>query len=638
MQLEQDIPTTVLIRVYLLGPLEIYERDPSGAWILIPKEGWKNSKPARTTLKRLLVQPGRRLSRDQLADDVWSESNAEPDVYSAISLVRGVIGKSLVKLWTASYEIARQALVWTDIDACGVLLKTVEDWEQPSITALPLLEQALTLFERGELLEDEYGIWCHPFRRRAEDMLRQVRLWLAETYEVQRKPWQAGEQYRAIILRDPSDEEALQRWLEMLVRHSRRREALKCYQDMKDFAEAQGFPLSNTLEPMIASLNKQPGRALMVSPQTVQYRKESNQTKDMDIIRRQFLEAGIHAVEAAPLLPLADLFESDILERFSQALLKPLHLDETTFHHLEICTRQFWSNRQSAVLSSRDLYHPVTTHLQRMIALLEGSLLPTERMRLCSLLSQTSQLLGEISLDMEHYGQGKAFHQAALVAAQEAENHLLEVIFWGRISLACIYSGSYSDALIAVQTARSLADKHATPMIQGWLAAIEAEIQAHLSQADLCLQILEQAEHFDDQPVTPLEGYLVRFDRSLLEGYRGACFRILSHPKYNQSPIFLQKAQDALREALLSLDPLFLQRKPTLLADLAVVTIHRQDIEEACLLINQAATLAAQMHLQKVTQRLIALREPLKPWKDLAPVKTLDAHLAFLSSQRDGQH
>jgi TolA-binding protein len=40
-------------------------------------------------------------------------------------------------------------------------------------------------------------------------MLRQARLWLVESYEAQGKLWQAGEQYRAMVLTNPSDEEAL---------------------------------------------------------------------------------------------------------------------------------------------------------------------------------------------------------------------------------------------------------------------------------------------------------------------------------------------------------------------------------------------------------------------------------------------
>jgi DNA-binding SARP family transcriptional activator len=48
-----------------------------------------------------------------------------------------------------------------------------------------------------------------------------------------------------MVLTNSSDEEALQCWLEMLYRHGKRQEALKCYQDMKDFVEAQGFTFSS---------------------------------------------------------------------------------------------------------------------------------------------------------------------------------------------------------------------------------------------------------------------------------------------------------------------------------------------------------------------------------------------------------
>ena len=38
MQVEQDIPASALVRVYLLGPLAIWKKDSSGAWKLVPKE------------------------------------------------------------------------------------------------------------------------------------------------------------------------------------------------------------------------------------------------------------------------------------------------------------------------------------------------------------------------------------------------------------------------------------------------------------------------------------------------------------------------------------------------------------------------------------------------------------------------
>lgn len=62
-----------------------------------------------------------------------------------------------MKLWVAADEIAGQTLIWTNLDACAALLKEAENRGQGSIQTIPFLEQAVTLLERGELLEGEYG-------------------------------------------------------------------------------------------------------------------------------------------------------------------------------------------------------------------------------------------------------------------------------------------------------------------------------------------------------------------------------------------------------------------------------------------------------------------------------------------------
>jgi hypothetical protein len=66
-----------------------------------------------------------------------------------------------------------------------------------------------------------------------------------------------------MVLSDPSDESALQRWLEMQVRHGKRQEALKCYQEMKAFVEEQGFTFSPAIEETIRSLTQ---RAYLLLP------------------------------------------------------------------------------------------------------------------------------------------------------------------------------------------------------------------------------------------------------------------------------------------------------------------------------------------------------------------------------------
>ena len=235
------------IRVRLLGPFEVSRCSTDGTWTLIEKETWGKGRYARSTLKRLLCAPRRRVSRGVLQEDLWPE--AEPEladqyVNNAINKIRAALGKEQVKTYGSIYEIEGQASVWVDLDACGDLLREAENLGSASEQALPLLEEALAHFERGECLEGEDGLWCHATRKRGEDARRQCRLWLAQAYEVQGKVWQAGEQYRALLQSDLPDEEALCSWMSMLHRHGRTQEALKCYNDAEGHFERQGIPLS----------------------------------------------------------------------------------------------------------------------------------------------------------------------------------------------------------------------------------------------------------------------------------------------------------------------------------------------------------------------------------------------------------
>src|SRR5690242_5911824 len=63
---EQNIPTSVLVRVYVLGPLEVWKRETSGTWKRVEKGEWGKGKPARSVFKRLLAASGRRLSRSKI--------------------------------------------------------------------------------------------------------------------------------------------------------------------------------------------------------------------------------------------------------------------------------------------------------------------------------------------------------------------------------------------------------------------------------------------------------------------------------------------------------------------------------------------------------------------------------------------
>jgi DNA-binding SARP family transcriptional activator len=262
--LEQHIPDSCLLSVFVYGPLEVWKRDISGHWELVGKEAWGKGRSARTVFKRLLVAPGRRLSRGAIQDDLWPDADdfvlVDKTIYNAINRIRRVTGKELVRTHGGSYEIADQLLIWTDYDVCEELLKEAENCGSTSAQSRPLLEQALGYLEQGELVEGESGTWVYGPRQKSEGLLRQCRFWLAQIYEGQGKLWQAGELYRAMLQNPPLDEDALCRLIAMFHRQGQTYKALKCFQEYKTSIENQGYTLSAALEHIVDTLQ---GHAVM---------------------------------------------------------------------------------------------------------------------------------------------------------------------------------------------------------------------------------------------------------------------------------------------------------------------------------------------------------------------------------------
>ena len=352
---------------------------------------------------------------------------------------------------------------------------------------------------------------------------------------------------------------------------------------------------------------------------------------NITVNRRDFFrQTGHAAITGAAILATHDIPSDELLSRFIRAVKKPSTIDTSTLSYLERHTKTYWQDRHGAILPSIDLFSYATEHFQRIVSLLEGSYLPSVRTRLCTIASWSALLVGELLIDMGYYSKARMYHQAALVAAQEADNTALQAVAWGRTSLGWIYSKNMSEALACIQQGRLLAKGNASITIRAWLAAIEAEIQANLANSDACLKALDDAEKFEDRDSSPEDSYMILFDRTLLNGYQGVCFRRLYRPGDAKTSIFLENAQEILRSALASLDPIMKQRRPTFLTDLADAYLRQGEIEEACRQANHALIAASEIKLQKVIKRLHDLRQELEPWKDTSHVKEFDKNLLSL--------
>ena len=332
-----------------------------------------------------------------------------------------------------------------------------------------------------------------------------------------------------------------------------------------------------------------------------------------------------------------DLLNNELLDRFFRALKKPSTIDERTLRYFELRTEGYWQDRHSAALASSDLLSYAIEHLQKVIILLEGSLLPSTRTRLCCIASGIAQLAGHLLFDMSELAQARNFHQLAITAAQEGGNQSLEAVAWGRMSFTWTYNENALEAFHCIQEARRLAARNVNTTVRAYLAAVEAEIQAILGNRECCLKALDGAERVEDRLYPQEEMYWLRFDRSRLAGYQGICFRRLYHPEDARTHAFLNEAQRILTDALTLLDPARIQRRPALLIDIASTYAQQGNVEGACEQATQALSIMAQTKSQAVAKRLLTLRHELEPWNDTHYVNNLDQQMIALTILRDSR-
>ncbi len=654
--IEIEAPS-VLVRVWLLGPFVVHCRKDDGTWHEIDQATWDKYSYGRPLLQRLLCSSRRRVERTTLIDDLWPRSDISASVErypsDAAYHLRQILRISdIVKTYgnKSGYELQGQSVVWVDVDECEILLKEAERIGYTSAPALELLERAHEHFQRGGFLEGQPGQWCYARRATVERLAYRCHLWLAQAYEHQGMVGQAEIEYSRLLEEQPDDEDVLCLFISMLHRQGMTHQVRKCYEHIKQRLKQEGWQLSPATTTFIARILNSP-RQIELSlteriaqpflPKDDERQAKSNSlpslpediidvqpggSQSMNSLRRYLIQQTL-GLTGATFVPTRQTPSTQLLlGRLSRALATPLSPDEKTIQYLEKRTYSYWQDRHRATLPSYDLLVYVSEHFEKIIALLEGSLLPSLRNHLCILASGTAQLLGEIFFDLNDVQNEMACKKIAIIAAQEANSPALEAVAWGRMCFVWTYHNNPQEALKCVQNARRLAAPHANAVVGSWLAAVEAEIQSLMYNSAGCLAALDATEHTED-PQCPLEdSYWLYFDRSLRAGYRGICFQRLSRLNKNREDEFLTCAQKSLQEALALLDPMVVQRRPTLLTDLAIACVQHEQLEEAYDYAVQAIALTKEMKSEANTQRLLSLCQ-LEPWKDLQYVRQLREHM-----------
>lgn len=326
--------------------------------------------------------------------------------------------------------------------------------------------------------------------------------------------------------------------------------------------------------------------------------------------RRQVLQEMLHVACAAITLSPYELLPKESQARLELAKTHTSYLDTAALDDLSAITAGYWSISKNASL---DMLSGIAGHFSTLVQFLKDAHPDRVYQRLCSLASESAQILGKTFHEIKEYDLAWTYYKFALKVALDTGNTDLWAAGIGRVALLLIYWGEPHNALPLLQEAQR------TPLhnqrISLWLAAIEAEIHAMMGNKDACLRLLDQAKAITLPASLADDRYSTGFDPSRAAGYEGACLVRLRQPKL---------ALPALERAFALCEPTFPRSQSMLIADIGTVYAQFGEPKEACKFLHQALDMTMQTKSLVVVQRVCKARSELIPWKDSEEVKSLN--------------
>jgi tetratricopeptide (TPR) repeat protein len=311
-------------------------------------------------------------------------------------------------------------------------------------------------------------------------------------------------------------------------------------------------------------------------------------------------------------------------DRLAWALQRPSRADLATVKDMETITAAH--RRSYRQLSVHALLPQAHSQFQAITELLERPQAVALRQRLIATAGQTAMLAGVLRfMDLYDFDVGRGHLELAMTAAQEAEARELGAFILGCMSFHARYNGQHQEAVALIDQARDAAAKVASPLTQGWLAAVASEVLAVTGDADGSLRALDQASHALDRADQDDDAAWVgvgTFNHAKLEAYHGVCYLALGRPA---------DAVPALTRALDTLDPALRKHRCTALADLATGLIQLREVEEGCERASQSLSLAAELRHAVSIDRIRTLERQLPPSHRSPAVRQLREQLAAVA-------
>ncbi|WP_250291476.1 helix-turn-helix domain-containing protein [Frankia sp. CiP1_Cm_nod1] len=268
------------------------------------------------------------------------------------------------------------------------------------------------------------------------------------------------------------------------------------------------------------------------------------------------------------------------------------------------------------------LMERVTAQLAALSRLLEAAPRSAVRQALAVTAGETAALAGWLAFDMRNSADARAYYRVAAEVAQETGDDALLACVLGYESFQSSMNGRPDKACALLAEAQRHAAHGGSPMTCAWLAAREAEEQAHQGDRDAALRALDRAVDAFEQ-ATPADDrvWTQFFDRSRLDGMRVTTFTRLRRP---------DAARATALEGLRTTSPTTTKKRSLLLSAVAEVHIQQREIEQACQFAADALAIVAQTDFSLGLTRILHIRDHLSPWRGIQAVRDLDEQLRVL--------
>jgi DNA-binding SARP family transcriptional activator len=243
----------VVLRISTLGQFRLEQRAPARSkqksrdgWRVVDTVAWQQ-RSVRALLAYLICSPGRRANRSQVIVALWPNdelATANSALNKTLNALRKVLGHPSVKSGeehqTDSGErfatdgdwllLAGQEHVWIDVDEFERLAQQIEEQGSQLPHYEDVLQRAIELYNGDFLPEERTAAWASSLRQRLRHKWIELLLKLSSLYVARKNHTGAINVLNNLLAKDPTNEQAIQQLIVVLMHQKRRIEAIQAYQ------------------------------------------------------------------------------------------------------------------------------------------------------------------------------------------------------------------------------------------------------------------------------------------------------------------------------------------------------------------------------------------------------------------------